>query len=96
MTQEEIRLGCFRVGCIVRGGEKNQLAAVVLVTDWVGGDEFKLKCVQSAVGQGITGKGLFDRAESILKFCKNKPDKPAPVPAPVKKKTFSRGGKRTR
>ena len=89
MTQEEIRLACFQVGCSVRGGAGSQLGAVKTVVDWVDGDEFKLKCVQNAICQGITGKGIIDRAESLLKFCKNEP------PQAVKK-TFTRGGKRTR
>ena len=96
MTQEEIRLACLKVGFSVRGGEPSQLAAVNLIADWVGSDEFKLQCLQSALGQGITSKGLLDRAESLLKFCKNEPPpKPAPKPAAAKK-TFTRGGRRTR
>ncbi len=93
MTQEEIRLRCFKAGCAVRGGEVSQLAAVGTIVDWVGGDEFRLSCLEASIGQGITGKGLIDRAESILKFCKNEPDKPAVAPA---RKTSTRGGKRTR
>ena len=96
MTEQEIRLGCFQVGCTVRGGEPSQLSAVNTIVKWVDGDEFKLQCIKAAVGQGITGKGLLDRAESILKFCKNEP-LPKPVPKPVAvKKTFTRGGRRTR
>ena len=94
MTQEEIRLACFQVGFSVRGGEDSQLTAVVSIATWVGGDEFKLKCVQSAIGQGITGKGLLDKADSIFKFCKNETP-PKTAPAAVKK-TFTRGGRRTR
>ncbi len=92
MTDEEIRLACLKVGFSVRGGEPSQLSAVKTVVDWVAGNEFKLQCLQAAVGQGITSKGLLDRAESILKFCKNEPP---PKPAAVKK-TFTRGGRRTR
>ena len=89
MTQEGIRLACFQVGCSVRGGADSQLGAVDLIVGWVGSDEFKLQCIKAAVGQGITGKGLIERAESILKFCKNE------LP-PAVKKTFTRGGRRTR
>ncbi len=92
MTQEEIRLACLQVGFSVRGGANSQLGAVDLIAGWVGSDEFKLQCLQAAVGQGITSKGLLDRAESLLKFCKNEPP---PKPAAVKK-TFTRGGRRTR
>ena len=92
MTQEEIRLHCFKAGFAVRGGVESQLAAVNTIVDWVVSDEFKLSCLEASIGQGITGKGLIDRAESILKFCKNEPDKPK---APAKK-SFTRGGRRTR
>ena len=97
MTQEEIRLRCVRVGAGVRGGDGAQQSAIADVARWVGDDELKLQCVEAARIQGVTSVGLIARAGSIHEFCKKGPAEPEkPTPKVAKKKTFSRGGRRSR